>query len=429
MASRLSSLLTQTGQLTLAELKRGFTAQVIKGGSLDTVLMEAGVVDEANMTGALSQATGFPPFCSEHLERCKPAWAKAMERDVALEMGVCPIGEEPLGLAVAVHERVSRGQLGMLAERQGRAILPYVATEFRLKQVQSQVYDIGLDRRFLSLLQTCGARPPRASHSVRGPVVVPCPNAASDESIVVYSGFRSAGMQDGERRLAAATENTLTGRRRPTSIVQTESPRGLSQEAASEAIGCAVDMEALLTTLVRGVHRLLAHVQLFTVSRQRLVGRLGVDDDQVRSLPAGHCASLTEDTVISRSVRLGNVYTGPVPSTDQSRQVLAELGLESASVVVVPVCVRRKCRCVLIGHGDGPVDVALRQPLSDLARLAAGTLVRLAGDRKISALHPTVRDRRGTNLATGPLGGTGVLAAGELLGIERQKQRRDTRAV
>ena len=61
MPSRLSSLLVRDGLVGVKRMEKAFQRQVIYGGSLDTTLLEMGLVPEDRLTQYLALTSGLPP--------------------------------------------------------------------------------------------------------------------------------------------------------------------------------------------------------------------------------------------------------------------------------------------------------------------------------------------------------------------------------
>jgi hypothetical protein len=61
MPSRLSSLLVRDGLVGVKRMEKAFQRQVIYGGSLDTTLLEMGLVPEERLTQYLALTSGLPP--------------------------------------------------------------------------------------------------------------------------------------------------------------------------------------------------------------------------------------------------------------------------------------------------------------------------------------------------------------------------------
>src|SRR5262249_14680257 len=60
MTSRLASLLVQDGLVSPKKMAEAFQRQVIYGGTLDTILLEMDIIDEATLLDALGRASALP---------------------------------------------------------------------------------------------------------------------------------------------------------------------------------------------------------------------------------------------------------------------------------------------------------------------------------------------------------------------------------
>src|SRR5213593_3954987 len=106
MPSRLSSLLVRDGLVGVKRMEKAYQRQVIYGGSLDTILLEMGIVPEERLTQYLSLASGLPPasraecnvFDAEAVRRCP--------QDVAQKYRVAPLCVDRDALRVLVCEPV-----------------------------------------------------------------------------------------------------------------------------------------------------------------------------------------------------------------------------------------------------------------------------------------------------------------------------------
>ena len=73
MPSRLSSLLVRDGLVGVRRMEKAFQRQVIYGGSLDTILLELGMVPEERLCQYLALSSGLPPASRAELELIDPA--------------------------------------------------------------------------------------------------------------------------------------------------------------------------------------------------------------------------------------------------------------------------------------------------------------------------------------------------------------------
>ena len=153
MASRLSSLLVRDGLVGVKRMERAFQRQVIYGGSLDTILLEMSLIDEATLCEYLSLATGLPAATAEQLEMISSEATEACPEELAREFYVAPLTIENDALRVLVSEPVDFTQLEDLADRLDMAIQPLVAPEFRFNLLFSRAFGHPANARFTKLAE------------------------------------------------------------------------------------------------------------------------------------------------------------------------------------------------------------------------------------------------------------------------------------
>jgi hypothetical protein len=163
MGSRLSSMLVQEGLLRVETLKEMLALQVIKGGQLDTILLEKGLLSEATITALLSRAMGFPPLTPELLDRAQQMASLALDERTADRLGVCPIYSDLQSLSLLVSEATDHVALEELAFELDRRLLPVAAPEVRVLQARQRVFGTALAQRFVTLLSRLGEAPPIAA--------------------------------------------------------------------------------------------------------------------------------------------------------------------------------------------------------------------------------------------------------------------------
>src|ERR1041384_5792122 len=126
MPSRLSSLLVRDGLVGVKRMEKAFQRQVIYGGSLDTILLEMGLVPEERLTQYLALASGLPPAA----------------RDEGVVVG-------PGGGA-----GVARGRAPRLPSLLARPLHPLIPPEYRGSLVFATTYGVDPPARFTTLART-----------------------------------------------------------------------------------------------------------------------------------------------------------------------------------------------------------------------------------------------------------------------------------
>jgi hypothetical protein len=129
--------------------------------------------------------------------------------------------------------------------------------------------------------------------------------------------------------------------------------------------------------LARGAALYVPAVQVYVLKKGMLRGYLELRDGRLdQDVIKTREISMEVPSVVSRAVDSGSLYLGPTPDTDASAAVIFAAGIgQSAGLVLVPVVLRKKTICLLVGHQLSlPVPSQIRHPLSDLAQQAAMAL-------------------------------------------------------
>ncbi|MCC6750963.1 MAG: HEAT repeat domain-containing protein [Deltaproteobacteria bacterium] len=388
MGSRLSSLLVRDGLLSVSRLQEAFTLQVVRGGALDTVLLEEQLATEPTLLELLSRLLGHPPLPPELLapDATPPAPAP-IPLAQAQSHGLCALKQEGSRVWVLTTEATDHVALEELAYELGLELVPYAATELRCVQAQHLAYGTPLSPRYARLLERLGERPGAAvtaSPPERAPVNAPTALEAlpTEESAPPDLGRESGDAQAIARvRLATAPperSSTPPARtRRPKSSAGVLEP--LELPLAIGAMELASDRDQVLLALLRGAHLFLHTVHLYVVQGETLVGRFALEGHELDAQAIREQrVSLEGPSVLGRCVRDGTLFVGPAPATDASADVLASLHLPASGIVVGPVRIKRKSVCVLMGHHFGAVPPPhTRAAIAQLLDEAAVALARL----------------------------------------------------
>ena len=159
MPSRLSSLLVRDGLVGVKRMEKAFQRQVIYGGSLDTTLLEMGLVPEDRLTQYLSLTSGLPPA---NRAECNVFDAAAVQRcphEVATRYRVVPLTFDGGSLRVLVHDPVDMAALEELADELDCAVQPLIVPEYRWHMVMVRTYGGQASARFSTLARAAEAAP------------------------------------------------------------------------------------------------------------------------------------------------------------------------------------------------------------------------------------------------------------------------------
>src|SRR5690242_18819122 len=140
MPSRLSSLLVRDGLVGVKRMEKAFQRQVIYGGSLDTILLEMGLVPDERLTQYLSLASGLPPASRTECNVFDVEAVKRLPEESAHKYRVVPLVTEADALRVLVCEPVDMPGLEELADLIDMPIQPLIVPEYRWHVVYARVY-------------------------------------------------------------------------------------------------------------------------------------------------------------------------------------------------------------------------------------------------------------------------------------------------
>src|SRR3954463_11284855 len=102
MPSRLSSLLVRDGLVGVKRMEKAFQRQVIYGGSLDTILLEMGLIPEERLTQYLALASGLPPAARDEGSVLDPAALATVALELAEQYRAVPVAFEQEAIRILV---------------------------------------------------------------------------------------------------------------------------------------------------------------------------------------------------------------------------------------------------------------------------------------------------------------------------------------
>ncbi len=207
MASRLSSLLVRDGLVGVKRMEKAFQRQVIYGGSLDTILLEMGLVPEDRLTQYLALSSGLPPATRAETHVFDPAALKRCTEAIALQHRVAPLQIDDGALRVLVCDPVDMALLEDLADVLDLPVQPLIVPEYRWHVVFARDFDKQAAARFATLAKQAEVATSTAPVGrARTVIVEPDPREASDsmpDHVVV--DVVEAVPESGPLRSAAAT--------------------------------------------------------------------------------------------------------------------------------------------------------------------------------------------------------------------------------
>ncbi|MDP2340721.1 MAG: hypothetical protein Q8O67_07180 [Deltaproteobacteria bacterium] len=129
--------------------------QLIHGGTLDTLMLETGLLDEEQVQAALSLAWKTSAVDVKALQAPDPAAVKLLPERMAVALGVAPFAVDGEGgaLHVVVRGPLDQGLVDEVAALIRTKVVAHVVPEVRVWQALHHAYKTPIEERFLALLR------------------------------------------------------------------------------------------------------------------------------------------------------------------------------------------------------------------------------------------------------------------------------------
>jgi hypothetical protein len=180
MPSRLSSLLVRDGLVGVKRMEKAFQRQVIYGGSLDTILLEMGLVPEDRLTQYLALTSGLPPATRAETHVFDPAALRLCTEAIAQAHRVAPLQIDDGALRVLVCDPVDLALLEDLADVLDMPVQPLIVPEYRWHVVFARDFDKQAAARFATLAKQAEQATITAPVGRARSVIIEDPREASD---------------------------------------------------------------------------------------------------------------------------------------------------------------------------------------------------------------------------------------------------------
>lgn len=177
MPSRLSSLLVRDGLVGVKRMEKAFQRQVIYGGSLDTILLEMGLVPEERLTQYLALASGLPPAARDEGAELDPAALALVPRDLAEQYRAVPVAFEGDAIRAVVCAPLELTELEDLADLLDRPLQPLITPEYRWNLIFATAYQLDPPARFTTLARSLEVDPAISPVGRAASVIIDSPGA------------------------------------------------------------------------------------------------------------------------------------------------------------------------------------------------------------------------------------------------------------
>ncbi len=416
----LAALLLEAGAATAGQLERALARQREAGGALDTALLEDGAVREDELVRFLCRASGLPPPPPEPIEP-DPRARRLFPGRVAERHGLAPFRLDGRELFLLAKHPVDLAALDEISFMLSLHLVPCVAPEWRVHELQARVYGTKLAERFAAVAEavrsttsTSISAPSVSSPSpwkgegrgegrpATGPAPLSGPPPASGEGETqtddAQLGAIAIDVEDApepgpveprpppalgfghpghEEPLAAALAQAVeaadaallgeAGAREP----PPEAPPRWSREEAFAALEAAHHRDEIVAVGLRYARDFFEAAAVFAVTHERVVGHDAVGWEGARERCRAVQLAPDGAGLFRAVIETSGPYLGPVAREPGNEALLGGLGRGWPRIALVyPVALRDRTVCVLYAdNGDAPVSP---RRLGDLLLLAGG---------------------------------------------------------
>ncbi|MEW5854367.1 MAG: hypothetical protein AB2A00_36670 [Myxococcota bacterium] len=378
----LGALLLRTGVLDKDVLAAALDRQVVYGGTLDTAVLEMGVLDEPAMAELLARWTGYPVCPPGALESADPAALAALPGALASRFLVTPFALTPEGLWLATTAPVDVDSLAQLGGLIDRPVLPHVTTELRIRTALAQAYGVALDPRFQELASYLTARA-AALAAQAAPPPQEAPPADSVASAVEQSG--------GSREVIFPAAPRPEPEPAP---ADEDQARPIDFAEALAHLAAATDRDGIVQLTVRYALQTFPFVAVLGVLRGQAVvwaarGHKGEKPEQPEQLK-GTTISLQEPSTLrtvveTRAPSLGRPSTGPAGTTLSER---LGRGVPRACLMVPVLVGGRVVAVVYADHGEWAIRTQQASEILAFASRVGPAFEHIIRERRAKTLNP-----------------------------------------
>jgi len=152
LKERIVNALLSRGLITQEQMEEVLSAHRTRGGSLQTILMERGLVSEADLIAAVSQGVGIPPV---NLARMKldPNLRQLVSRELALQYQFIPVASNGQTLTIAMADPLNVFALDMVSTMTGLSISPVLATPKDIRDAIDTYYGTGVEETLRAIVK------------------------------------------------------------------------------------------------------------------------------------------------------------------------------------------------------------------------------------------------------------------------------------
>jgi hypothetical protein len=377
MTFRIGDLLLQQGVITQAELEEALKYQVIFGGKLGTNLIEMGVLEEEDITRALSRKFNIPAVDLERIMHVAPEAIAAIPAELAGKYRVLPLLLEGRRLTLAMADPADLKAVDEISFRTGLVVRPQVVAEVRLVLALEKYYGIERDRRYIHAAKKVEVK--KKKHAPAPPTAAP---ALAPEKTWGISPPKSESLEGGEAVLAGlppalqASEEEELLDLEEADVHEEAAEEGaagiiaaLGEESAAGMLVEAQDRDEILAAVLGSLARDFPRCAIFLVRGELAMGWKCALGQQTAPGFDLLQIPLDEPSVLKTVAEGKSYYLGPIPRSPFNSMMLQEMGgTVPTAALLVPLLMMGRVVGILYADGKG---VNLGERLFDLQKLTA----------------------------------------------------------
>jgi len=156
LKERVVNVLLSRQLVTKEQLEEALAIQRSRGGSLQRILVERGVIQEGDLLAAVSQGLGIPPISLAKM-RLDPALKALIPRDLATQYEVVPVSCIGQTLTVAMADPLNIFALDTLTTMTGLSVNTLLTTSKDIREAIDQYYGTGVEETLREMVQKAEA--------------------------------------------------------------------------------------------------------------------------------------------------------------------------------------------------------------------------------------------------------------------------------
>lgn len=378
MTVKLGDLLLQAGAITQTQLEEALKYQVIFGGKLGTNLIEMGVIEEDDVTRALSKKFKIPAVDSEQIMNVPADVIQLIPAELAQKYRILPLRLENRRLTLAMANPADLKAIDEIAFRTGLIIRPQVVAEVRLVLLLEKYYEIERERRYIHAAKKVEIKkkappPPAVTETAAPPVAQPSEpeepsfsllNAENLESGEAVSAGLPPALVEEPEEVLELEETDLHEEE-----VEKEEPTvaTVGEETAAEQLVEARDRDDIFNAVLGNLAESFPRCAVFLVRGDVALGwKCSVERQVVPSFDQLQIP-LNEPSVLKTVAEGKSYYLGPIPRSPFNSMILQEMGGTLPDIsLLVPLMMMGRVVGILYVDGKG---VNLGKRLFDLQKL------------------------------------------------------------